>query len=216
MIGRKLRELRRERHLTQAELARKAGISTSYVSHIEADSRQPDVALLDRIATALDTRVATFFLEDDVGSQMQHMIRNGDVIGALKAINEVGQLIDEDGMPRVRLQQPVIPDPDSPLPPVISITVHSKALAGCEPAVSLGTRLMFRADMPGTIGHIVLVVLGTGECSVGVLSAVTERQIILRFRKGSRNLSIPFKKVHSILQLRGTVWFDDAPSSLGE
>jgi transcriptional regulator with XRE-family HTH domain len=49
----RLRELRRSRGLTQAELARRADITTSYVGRLEAGGAAPGIDLVDRLAAAL-------------------------------------------------------------------------------------------------------------------------------------------------------------------
>lgn len=50
-----LHQLRASRGLTQAHLAERAGVSRSYVNHLELADRQcPSVALLGRLASALD------------------------------------------------------------------------------------------------------------------------------------------------------------------
>lgn len=54
LTGLKIKALRKARGLTQHELARRAGISASYVNLIEANKRPVPMALLDRIAVALD------------------------------------------------------------------------------------------------------------------------------------------------------------------
>ncbi|UUP18308.1 HTH-type transcriptional regulator RamB [Nitratireductor thuwali] len=53
MTGLKIRALRKERRLGQGELARRAGISASYLNLIERDKRAVAGALVDRIAAAL-------------------------------------------------------------------------------------------------------------------------------------------------------------------
>jgi transcriptional regulator with XRE-family HTH domain len=52
-IGRKLRELREQRHLTQQEMAGKAGVPRTYISRIENARLLPGPVMLQRIADAL-------------------------------------------------------------------------------------------------------------------------------------------------------------------
>src|SRR5690606_31754692 len=52
-IGLKIRNLRREKGLTQNELARRAGISASYLNLIESNKRAVAGMLLQRIAAGL-------------------------------------------------------------------------------------------------------------------------------------------------------------------
>lgn len=51
----RLRELRRDRGLTQAELARRAAISESYVRRLESAGAAPGIDMLDRLAAAIGT-----------------------------------------------------------------------------------------------------------------------------------------------------------------
>ena len=53
-IGRKLRELREGRHLTQQDMAGRAGVPRTYISRIENARLLPGPPMLRRIADALD------------------------------------------------------------------------------------------------------------------------------------------------------------------
>ena len=53
-ICRRIRRLRKRRRWTQAELAERADISTSFLGHIERGSRKLSVETLNRIALALN------------------------------------------------------------------------------------------------------------------------------------------------------------------
>jgi len=53
----RLRELRSSRGLTQVELARKAGVTASYVWRLESGGAAPGIDLVERLATALGTTV---------------------------------------------------------------------------------------------------------------------------------------------------------------
>lgn len=57
-IGSRLAQTRKLRHLTQAQLARDAGVSTSYVSQIEQGKRDPSETVVAALARALDVSVA--------------------------------------------------------------------------------------------------------------------------------------------------------------
>lgn len=54
-IGEKIREARRGKHMTQKKLADLVGCKSSFVSHIERNSRNMSLTYLGRIATALET-----------------------------------------------------------------------------------------------------------------------------------------------------------------
>jgi DNA-binding XRE family transcriptional regulator len=56
-IGRKLRELRDQRHLTQQEMAAKAGVPRTYISRIENARLLPGPVMLQRISEALQVGI---------------------------------------------------------------------------------------------------------------------------------------------------------------
>ncbi len=56
-IGRKLRELREQQHLTQQEMAVKAGVPRTYISRIENARLLPGPVMLRRIAEALQVEI---------------------------------------------------------------------------------------------------------------------------------------------------------------
>jgi transcriptional regulator with XRE-family HTH domain len=56
-IGRKLRELRDQRHLTQQDMAAKAGVPRTYISRIENARLLPGPVMLRRIADALQVEI---------------------------------------------------------------------------------------------------------------------------------------------------------------
>jgi len=63
-LGKRLRSLRKERDLTQRNLAQQAGISVNAVSLIERDEISPSVTTLQSLAGALNVRVSYFFDDD--------------------------------------------------------------------------------------------------------------------------------------------------------
>jgi len=64
-LGLRLRALRKERHLTQRQLANQAGISVNAVSLIERSEISPSVSTLQSLATALRVKLSYFFDEDE-------------------------------------------------------------------------------------------------------------------------------------------------------
>lgn len=55
-FGAWLRELRRRKKLSQVDLAARAGISATYLSEIEQGERNPTLAVVVRLARALDVK----------------------------------------------------------------------------------------------------------------------------------------------------------------
>jgi len=57
-LGKMLKERREEKHLTQAALADKVGVSQAYIAKLEGgDKKNPTLALLKKIAKALGVPV---------------------------------------------------------------------------------------------------------------------------------------------------------------
>jgi transcriptional regulator with XRE-family HTH domain len=52
-LGKRIRDWRTRRGLTQEELAHRAGLDYSYINQIENGRRNPSVQTIDRIARAL-------------------------------------------------------------------------------------------------------------------------------------------------------------------
>lgn len=55
LFAAKLRELRRSRGMTQAELARQAHVTPTYIGRLENGGAAPGIDLVDRLAKALGT-----------------------------------------------------------------------------------------------------------------------------------------------------------------
>lgn len=63
IIGRRIKEIRNSKRISQMVLAEKCDICDSYLSYIECGRRIPSLALLLKIAEALDTSIDTIFIE---------------------------------------------------------------------------------------------------------------------------------------------------------
>lgn len=62
-LGHKVRDLRKERHLTQGELAPKAGIALNTLNRIENGHLMPTAPVIDRLARALEVNPGVLFEE---------------------------------------------------------------------------------------------------------------------------------------------------------
>ncbi len=71
-IGTRLRHFRRERNLSQKELAVQCGLSLNCISLIERDEISPNVATLQRLAAALEVRM-NYFFEDSSQTDVIHV-----------------------------------------------------------------------------------------------------------------------------------------------
>ena len=74
-VGSRLRDLRKERQLSQRELAELAGLSPNAISLIERDDQSPSVATLQRLAAALGVKMSYFF-ESETRARVLHFRPN--------------------------------------------------------------------------------------------------------------------------------------------
>lgn len=66
-FGRRLRELRIERGMTQEDLARVTGFSTAFISQMERGINAPSFESLESLARALDVSVKDLFEFENTG-----------------------------------------------------------------------------------------------------------------------------------------------------
>jgi len=59
LIGRKIKEFRSAKHISQAELAELIDMSVPYISHIETAAKKASLTVLVKIANALEITVDT-------------------------------------------------------------------------------------------------------------------------------------------------------------
>jgi transcriptional regulator with XRE-family HTH domain len=77
LVARNLRRLRVRRGLSQEKLAVDAGIDRTYVSRLERGLENPTVAVLDRLAIALNARIAEFFIAPAPGEAVPKPLPGG-------------------------------------------------------------------------------------------------------------------------------------------
>jgi transcriptional regulator with XRE-family HTH domain len=61
-IAKNIQRIRKEKTLSQEELAHKAGLNRAYVGYIERGERKPSVDTLDKISKALKIKLQDLFL----------------------------------------------------------------------------------------------------------------------------------------------------------
>lgn len=69
-LGLRIRELRNERHMSQEELAFKAGISAAHLGQIERALKNPTIDTVAKIAAAMGVPITTLFTEEQPKSDM--------------------------------------------------------------------------------------------------------------------------------------------------
>lgn len=77
LVSWNLRRLRVERGLAQEALAVDAGIDRTYVSRLERNMENPTVAVLDRLASALDAKITEFFAVPKAGASPPAVLPKG-------------------------------------------------------------------------------------------------------------------------------------------
>ena len=94
-VGSRLRQLRRERDLSQAQLAITLGLSASYVNQIEHDVRPLTVPVLLRITEAFGVD-ATFFSRDDDSrllAELQDVVHDREICPTPVELQELSELV---------------------------------------------------------------------------------------------------------------------------
>lgn len=69
-LGLRIREFRNERHMSQEELAFKAGISAAHLGQIERALKNPTVDTVAKIAAAMGVPITTLFTEEQAKADM--------------------------------------------------------------------------------------------------------------------------------------------------
>ena len=82
VVGNNVRRLRRQRMLTQEQLAEVAGISSDYLSRMELGKENPTVDVLARLAKALESDITELFVVPTV------IASNGPAAENAQAANE--------------------------------------------------------------------------------------------------------------------------------
>ncbi len=65
ILGNRIKEKKKKKHLSQTDLAEAVGKSTAYLSNVERGKTDPPLGLLRKIALALECPVANFFVGPD-------------------------------------------------------------------------------------------------------------------------------------------------------
>jgi transcriptional regulator with XRE-family HTH domain len=97
-VGARLRSLRQAKNLSQKELAQQGGLSLNAISLIERDEISPNVATLQRLASALNVKMSYFF-ETNQQASVIHV-----KAGKRPAISSKGVTIEGIGMQLERQQ----------------------------------------------------------------------------------------------------------------
>ena len=103
--GELIKQARKQRNMSQKELAEKLGVSASMIGQYENDLRNPKLETIQRIANALevdpyslmDFDTATAALEDRINNRAKHLLTAFDQLnpeGQQKAVERVEELTE--------------------------------------------------------------------------------------------------------------------------
>lgn len=93
IFARNLKERRKTLGLTQAEIAKSIGVSTSFITEIETGRKAPSFQTIERISASTGAPAWTFFCEygDKIKTE-----ESGELTSAKFALKEqINQIIDE-------------------------------------------------------------------------------------------------------------------------
>ena len=96
LVGRKIRQIRRQRKLTQVELAQKVGIHQSDLSRMEQGEYKVGLDTLIKILGSFDLTIGEFFEESE---------RTGTIVNKLKSLSQTAQKEVEDFIEFKRRQE---------------------------------------------------------------------------------------------------------------
>lgn len=104
----KLQKLRKEKGMTQAELAEKAGVSTRSIQNYELGTRYPKRNILDKLCEILETRVEYLVSSDDFLGFVRAEDGSRGVVSAQQLLDCAGALfaggeMSEDDKDKVML-----------------------------------------------------------------------------------------------------------------
>jgi len=61
LLAQNLRKYRQEKGFTQEQLAARSGVASEYISRLEAGKRNPTVAIVEKLAKAMELPVQVLF-----------------------------------------------------------------------------------------------------------------------------------------------------------
>ena len=75
LIGDRLRELRKRKNLSQAEIAKRSGLVGSYISRIENSHTVPAIETLEKFARALEVPMYQLFYDGEEPSKLRTILK---------------------------------------------------------------------------------------------------------------------------------------------
>jgi len=94
-LGQRIRKIRRQRDFTQAELAEKLGISTSFIGHIERGTRVLSMATFVQLCSVLDTDPNTLLSAEKMGNHWPTALSKQEKEQLCRLLEYGAQLVKE-------------------------------------------------------------------------------------------------------------------------
>ncbi len=91
-LGKRIQQLRKEKGLSQTELAGQIGVSYAQLSRYEIKEAQPPAEVLNKMADALDTSV-DFLINGNTTEKAQSTLKDAEL---LKQFREIDQMPDNE------------------------------------------------------------------------------------------------------------------------
>lgn len=87
-LGKRIQQLRKEKGLSQTELAQNTGISYAQISRYEIKGAQPPAEVLNKLAEALDTSV-DYLINGDTTEKALNTLKDVELLKQFKEINQL-------------------------------------------------------------------------------------------------------------------------------
>jgi transcriptional regulator with XRE-family HTH domain len=108
LVGSRIRELRKGRHLTQTELSEKIGVAQSDLSRMEQGEYKVGLDTLFKILQVFDLKMGEFFEESDNGAEREAR----DLAAEVSGLSEQARLEIRDFVRFKKLQESEQGSPD--------------------------------------------------------------------------------------------------------
>lgn len=95
-VGTTIAQLRNGKHLTQAELGNRLGISFQAVSKWERGETLPDISLLPALADALETTIDYILRCGEAPASFKGKVKIADMIEGLEHLKQFGECLGKD------------------------------------------------------------------------------------------------------------------------
>ena len=95
-IGNKIKEIRKKRGLTQAELAEKINVDPKYISRLETGNSTPSIPTIAKISETLDVEMFNFFIveTDKKKNQLIELISSKLPKANIKELNAIFEILN--------------------------------------------------------------------------------------------------------------------------